>query len=603
MTYQPDAPHAAFLLFQVLRADQQWQALSQLADTDRALAEQVLGAAAHWVHNVVAPLSRSGDEAGCQWQQGHVHTPDGFAQAYQSFCEAGWPALAAHPEHGGQGLPQVLSSIVFEWLWAANHAWTMSPGLLHSAYACLRAHGNAALQAQFLPELASGRSLATMCLTEPHAGSDLGLVRTMATPDAEHAWGPTYRLHGHKCFITGGEHGWSDNILHLVLARTPDAPNGPKGLSLFLVPKLWPEDAAPARSPAGHTLSNNRVYCDGIESKMGLHASPTCTLRFEGARGWRVGPLHQGLGAMFVMMNAARLNVALQGIGLLDAAWHIAHHYAHNRRQMRTTGPAPASRGPNDRADLLSEHPAMRRILDEQRMWVDGGRVLAYRTALQLDIAATPSHPQAPAAQQWCSFMTPVLKAAWTAQAFDGASQCLQVLGGHGYVRDNGIEQIVRDARISMIYEGTNEIQAIDLLQRKVLSDQGHALGQWLDTLRQPLQTAVPLDAAVLHHLQALQDITTELVTACAQQPTLAPHAAGDYLRCVATVALAWAWAHIARSTAADDARWQGPLAIVQQRLLPASAWRITLMRLRINPTLAPPPPPPPQEAEATPVA
>lgn len=571
MTYRPQASEQDFLLFKVLQADQQWQSLPAFQDIDQELASQVLHAASEWVGDVVAPLSREGDEAGCSWSEGQVTTPAGFKEAYASFCANGWPALAADPEHGGQGLPKILESVLFEWLWGANHAWTMSPGLTHGAYDCLRSHASPALQAEFLPQLVAGEVLATMCLTEPHAGSDLGLVRTKATPDGDDALGPTYRIDGSKIFITGGEHNWTANILHLVLARLPDAPQGPKGLSLFLVPKLW-DNAEPQ--------TVNGVFCDRIEEKMGLHGSPTCSMRFENARGWLIGEPHQGLKAMFVMMNAARLNVALQGMGLLDAAWQKAHTYAQERRQMRVAGAVPASRGPQDSADLLIEHPAMRHILDEQRAWIDGGRLLAYQTALQLDKAAHATQASdKQSAEQWCALITPVLKSVWTEQAFMGASQCLQVFGGHGYVREWGIEQIVRDARVSMIYEGTNEIQAIDLLMRKVMPDQGKALSQWLLSLRDSLDASKPLDAEVLRKLAELRYFTTLLVQGVSEDPELGLRTANDYLRCVAIVLMGWAWARIASHAHVEDARWAGPLQLVQQRIIPEFQWRIQLMK------------------------
>ena len=354
--------------------------------------------------------------------------------------------------------------MLYENLSAANHGWTMAPGLLHGAYECIRHHASPALKGRYLQKLASGEWLATMCLTEPHAGSDLGLCRTKAVPLPD----GRYALSGTKIFISGGEHDLTDNIVHLVLARLPDSPPGPKGLSLFLVPKFY-EDG-----------SRSAVVCERIEEKMGLHGSPTCVMRFDEATAWIVGEPGKGLNAMFVMMNAARLHVGLQGIGLLDAAWQKADAYAKERRQMR----APGGSSRAGEADLIEAHPAVRRILDAQRAWIDAGRVLAYRTALELDIQQ--HHADAArrdGASRWCALVTPVLKAAWTDQAFHGASACLQVLGGHGYVREWGIEQIVRDARVAMIYEGTNEMQAIDLLLRKTLPDGGAALQALLEGL------------------------------------------------------------------------------------------------------------------------
>ena len=568
MSYLPASADNAFLLFDVLKADEQLQRLPAHAATDRGLMQQVLEESGKWVGEVVAPLSREGDEVGVQFAAGKVTTPPGFAQAYQDFWQAGWPALACAEEDGGQGLPWVLEGVLYEWLSAANHGWTMAPGLLHGAYECLKHHGSEALKSAYLPKVASGEWLATMCLTEAHAGSDLGQVRTQAVPAGESELGERFEISGSKIFISGGEHDLTDNIVHLVLARLPGAPAGPKGLSLFLVPKLLPDG------------ERNSVVCERIEEKMGLHGSPTCVMRFDAAAGWLIGQPGAGLNAMFVMMNAARLHVALQGIGLLDAAWQKAHAYALERRQMRAPGAVPASRGAGDAADLIIEHPAIRRTLDLQRAWVDGGRVLAYQTGIYLDMTRhAESARERDLAQQWCSLITPVLKAAWTQQAFEGSSACLQVFGGHGYIREWGIEQIVRDSRVAMIYEGTNEIQAIDLLVRKVLPDGGQAMGQWLLTLRSSLDAGRALDAEVLRCLAQLRYFTTVLAQACKEDDTLAWRVADDYLRCVAVVLLGWAWARIAATAGGGSERWRGPCKQVQQRILPEMDWRLTLMK------------------------
>ncbi|MEO6854528.1 MAG: acyl-CoA dehydrogenase family protein [Rhodoferax sp.] len=535
-----------FILCDVLQAPAQWQALPPFADTDADLALQVLDEAGKFVANVVAPLQRAGDEIGCRFEAGQVATPPGFKAAYQAFWQAGWPSLSCAVEDGGQGLPAVLEGVLFEMLAGANHGWTMAPGLLHGAYACLKHHGSDALKEAYLEKIATGEWLATMCLTEAHAGSDLGLVRTKGTPLPD----GSFAVNGSKIFISGGEHDLTDNIVHLVLARLPDAPVGPKGLSLFLVPKVLPDG------------SRNAVVCERIEEKMGLHGSPTCVMRFDDAIGWPVGEPNKGLNAMFVMMNAARLHVGLQGVGLLEAAWQKAHAYAQERRQMR----APTSaHGP----DLISEHPAIRRILATQRAWIDGGRVLAYHTALQLDVAAhSPDATQRAAAQRWCALVTPVLKAAMTDQAFSGASACLQVFGGHGYIREWGIEQIVRDARVAMIYEGTNEIQAIDLLVRKVRADGGVAIRALLADL--------PGDA----RRDALIELTQALVLAAPGDPELPYWVADDYLRAVALVLLDWAWGRIRASS--TDARWTEPAQAFQTWVLPECDMRLAIMRQRL---------------------
>ena len=547
--YQVPTEDISTLLFDVLKAPEQLAALPSMAEADEPLMRQMLDEMGKFIDGEIAPLNRTGDETGAQWKDGAVTMAPGFKDAYQAFWQAGWPALSAAPDDGGQGLPAVLEAVLYENLSAANHGWTMAPGLLHGAYECLKHHGSDELKARYLSKLATGEWLATMCLTEPHAGSDLGAASTRAVPQAD----GSVKLSGTKIFISGGEHDLTDNIVHLVLARLPDAPPGPKGLSLFLCPKFY-EDG-----------TRSAVFCERIEEKMGLHGSPTCVMRFDEATGWIVGAPGKGLAAMFVMMNAARLHVALQGVGLLGAAWQKADAYAHDRRQMRAPGARETS--------LLIEHPAMQRILDTQRAWIDGGRVLAYQTAIELDMAR--HHPDAQRradAERWCALTTPVLKSAFTHQAFHGGSDCLQVFGGHGYVREWGIEQHVRDARVAMIYEGTNEIQAIDLLLRKVLPDGGAALCALLDQLQ------ADTDEATAAALQQLQDATRALAARCTQDAALAYHVADDYLRAVAVALLAWAWARIARCAPAA-ARWQAPARAFGRWVLPELAMRLQIVQ------------------------
>jgi alkylation response protein AidB-like acyl-CoA dehydrogenase len=378
----------------------------------------------------------------------------------------------------------------------------------------------------------------------------------------------SYRLSGSKIFISGGEHDLSDNIVHLVLARLPDAPPGPKGLSLFLAPKVMPDGAV------------NAVHCDRIEDKMGLHGSPTCAMRFDEATAWMIGEPNRGLNAMFVMMNAARLHVGLQGIGLLEAAWQKADAYAQERRQMRAPK-QPMSTTP----DPIAEHPAVRRILSTQRAWIDGGRVLAYRTAVELDLAK--HHPDADrrhAAQQWCSYVTPVLKAAWTAQAFKGSSECLQVFGGHGYVREWGIEQIVRDSRVTMIYEGTNEIQAIDLLVRKVLPDGGVGLFEFLQTLSRELDMENQESIQLLSEMNDLKAFTSMLMNKAKTEIELPYWIADDYLRAIALLLLDWAWLKIKQAAPVDPAqgltgRWIEPARALRHWISPEFNLCMSMMK------------------------
>ncbi len=550
-TTRTDEMH--FVLSQVLGAPAQLQALPAFGEVDPDLMQQVLGEAGKFVGEVVAPLNRDGDEIGAQWREGAVTMPPGFRDAYQAFWQAGWPALSASTEDGGQGLPSVLEAMLYEMLSAANHGWTMAPGLLHGAYECIKHHASPDLKAQYLEKVATGEWLATMCLTEPHAGSDLGLCRTKAVLQAD----GSYLLSGTKIFISGGEHDLSDNIVHLVLARLPDAPPGPKGLSLFLVPKFYPDG------------SRSRVHCDRIEEKMGLHGSPTCVMRFDEAVSQIVGEPGKGLNAMFIMMNAARLHVALQGIGLLDAAWQKADAYSQERRQMRAPGKGKSAA----EADFIAEHPAIRRILDTQRAWVDAGRVLAYKTAIELD-QIKHGHTEAQTfAQRWCALVTPIMKSVFTHQAFHGGSDCLQVFGGHGYVREWGIEQIVRDARVAMIYEGTNEIQAIDLLVRKVLADGGQGLNALLDFVEAEIPTRATTRTAAIARIGTLRAVTKQIVDASPKDAQLPLRVADDYLRACALVLMDWAWLRI--EAAIDDStpnaatRWLAPAKALRQWVLP----------------------------------
>ena len=568
MNYQPRLEDIQFILEKVLHVPQRIAELPAYPEVDADLINQVLDEAGKFVANEIAPLNRVGDEVGAQFNQGHVTMPPGFKEAYQAFWQSGWASLTTATDDGGQALPVVLESVLYEWLSAANHGWTMAPGLLHGAYECIKHHASDELKAQYLSKVGTGEWLATMCLTEPHAGSDLGLARTKAVSQAD----GSYHISGTKIFISGGEHDLTDNIVHLVLARLPDAPAGPKGLSLFLVPKFYSDST---RSP---------VHCERIEEKMGIHGSPTCVMRFDEAQGWLVGEVGKGLNAMFVMMNAARLHVGLQGVGLLDAAWQKANAYAHERRQMRAPKPAGVRGEPTD---FIIEHPAMRRILDTQRAWIDGSRVLAYQTGLALDIAKHhPDAAQRESAQRWCALTTPILKSACTEQGFHGASDCLQVFGGHGYVSEWGIEQNVRDARIAMIYEGTNEIQAIDLLMRKVLGDGGAALNAMLDELSAGLNENAPHEAQVLALFKQLRDITQEAtqVRTRADGSVTLSWIAGDYLRLATLALLAWSWTRIEAAQPTDTARWHAPAAALRAWVLPEFEMRLNIIRAQFKP-------------------
>ncbi|MEY8876236.1 MAG: acyl-CoA dehydrogenase family protein, partial [Leptothrix sp. (in: b-proteobacteria)] len=536
--YVPPLDEMRFVIEQVLDAPASWSGLPLYADLDADTAREVLAQAGRFAAEVVAPINASADLQGCTWSPDGVTTPDGYPQAWAAFVEGGWPALGCDPEVGGQGLPQLLNAALFEMLVAANHAWTMYPGLLHGAYEAIKATATPELRERYLPKVVSGEWLATMNLTEPQAGSDLGLIRSRAEPVEAGAVienGAPVRVSGNKIFISGGDQDMTDNIVHLVLARLPDALPGTRGLSLFLVPKFLPDGR------------RNAVFCDGIEKKMGIKGSSTCQMRFEQAEGWLLGAPGAGLGAMFLMMNAARLHVGVQGLGHLDAATQKALRYAEERVQLRAPkrpDAAPAGSG----ADPIVWHPAMRRILLGLQAQTQGARVLAYWTALLLD-----EHEQHPdperrrAAGELVALLTPVVKAFLTHLGHYGADEALGVFGGYGYIHEYGIEQQVRDSRIAMIYEGTNEIQAIDLVMRKLLGNgQGLALlqaefGAEIERLAADVALA-PYANALRQQLDALQGAVAALAAARALDAEAPLRVADDMLHGVGHALLAWAW-------------------------------------------------------------
>jgi alkylation response protein AidB-like acyl-CoA dehydrogenase len=572
--YVPPLDEMRFVIEQVLDAPASWSSLPLYADLDADTAREVLAQAGRFAAAVIAPINASADLQGCRWSPDGVTTPDGYPQAWAAFVEGGWPALGCDPEVGGQGLPQLLNAALFEMLVAANHAWTMYPGLLHGAYEAIKATATPELRERYLPKVVSGEWLATMNLTEPQAGSDLGLIRSRAEPvepgPVEN--GAPVRVSGNKIFISGGDQDMTDNIVHLVLARLPDALPGTKGLSLFLVPKFMPDGR------------RNAVFCDGIEKKMGIKGSSTCQMRFEQAEGWLLGAPGAGLGAMFLMMNAARLHVGVQGLGHLDAATQKALRYAEERVQLRAPkrpDDAPAGSG----ADPIVWHPAMRRILLGLQAQTQGARVLAYWTALLLD--EHEQHPDADrrrAAGELVALLTPVVKAFLTHLGHYGADEALGVFGGYGFIHEYGIEQQVRDSRIAMIYEGTNEIQAIDLVMRKLLGNsQGLALLQaefGAEIARLAADAALaPYANALRQQAEALQGAVAALAAARSTDPEAPLRVADDMLHGVGHALLAWAWCRIARAalTLDDAALRQAKLDVSRhgiEWLLPAAQWR-----------------------------
>ncbi len=508
-------------------------------ELDDDLVDAVLEEAAKLSQEVLAPLNASGDRQGCEYENGVVRTPEGFREAYRAYVEGGWPALGASPEYGGQGLPSLLGQQITEMLCSSNLAFSMYPGLTFGAYLAIERHASEALKALYLPPLAEGRWSGTMCLTEPQSGTDLGLVRTRASDAGD----GTYRVSGTKIFISAGEHDLTENIVHLVLARAPEAPPGTKGISLFLVPKRLPDaDGAPG--------PRNGVRCARIEDKMGIHGSATCELEFDEAVGYLIGSLHKGMRAMFTMMNGARLAVGVQGLGVVEAAYQGAVAYAGDRLQGRALTGAERPDAP---ADPIVVHPDVRRMLLTMRAWSEGARALASWVAAELDVAERhPDPARREEADDLVSLLTPVVKAFLTDLGTECANLGLQVYGGHGYVRDHGMEQLVRDARICQIYEGTNGVQAMDLVGRKLPRHTGrllrrffHPVAAWIEAHRDDAALAREV-AGLAKAFGRLQGATAWIARRGLADPREAGAAASDYLRLFGLVAIGYMWARAA---------------------------------------------------------
>ena len=463
--YNPPLRDMQFVMHEVLEVGDVLKTLPAHAETDADTINAVLEEGGKFAAEIVFPLNISGDAEGCQLDKSthEVKTPTGFKEAYAKYLEGGWAALSCDPEYGGQGLPFVVNQCFYEMMNSANQAWTMYPGLSHGAYEALHAHGTDEQKALYLPKLTSGEWTGTMCLTEPHCGTDLGMLRTKAEPQAD----GTYRLTGQKIFISAGEHDLAANIVHLVLARLPDAPVGSKGISLFIVPKYLV-------NADGSVGARNGIYCGGLEHKMGIHGNATCQMVLDGAVGTLVGEPNKGLAAMFVMMNAARLGVGNQSVGLTEVAYQNALAYAKDRIQMRSLSGVKDKSKP---ADPIIVHPDVRKMLMTAKAYAEGGRALLMFCALLLDKELHhPDEKVRKDSADLAALLTPIAKAFLTDNGFEATNHCLQVFGGHGYIKEWGMEQYVRDARINMIYEGTNTIQSLDLLGRKVLGNNGATL-------------------------------------------------------------------------------------------------------------------------------
>ena len=509
------------------------------ADATPELLATVIAEAAKLCEDVLAPLNQTGDAEGCHYENGTVRTPKGFRDGYDAYRQGGWPAMVASPEFGGQGLPNIAHVVLDEMLCAANLSFSMYPLLAHGTVGALERWGDEELKRRFLPQLVDGSWTGTMCLTEPHAGTDLGLIRTRAVPAGDGA----YLVTGTKIFISAGEHDLTDNIIHLVLARLPDAPAGTKGISLFLVPKRLPTDEGIAGSPNG-------VSCGSIEHKMGIKANATCVMNFENARGWLVGEPHKGMRAMFTMMNGARLGVGMQGLGLAEVSYQNAVAYARERLQGRAArGPV----APNADADPIIVHPDVRRMLMTMKAYVEAMRALAYWVGTLIDVEER--HPDAARREEatdLVALMTPVIKAFCTDVGFEIANLALQCFGGHGYIREYGMEQFVRDARIAQIYEGTNGVQAMDLLGRKVPDGNGRMVKRFVALVERDLSAVAdraPLSviaSRVRESLGLLVSASGTVMARAAKDPDEIGAAAADYLRLFGLVAGGWMWMRMA---------------------------------------------------------
>ncbi|GAN77828.1 acyl-CoA dehydrogenase C-terminal domain-containing protein [Acidisphaera rubrifaciens] len=547
-------------------------ALDGMQDVTPELIDSVLEEAAKIAEEVLLPLNASGDEEGCHLDNGVVRTPKGFREAYRTFREGGWTGIGCAPEYGGQGLPHSVSMMVSEMLCATNMAFSMYPGLSHGAYEALSQHGSDAQKALYLPKLTDGTWTGTMCLTEPHCGTDLGLLRTRAVPADD----GSYRISGTKIFISAGEHDLSENIVHLVLARIAGAPAGVRGISLFVVPKFIPtEDGRPG--------PRNGVVCASLEHKMGIKANATAQLVFEDAQGWIVGEPGRGLNAMFTMMNAARLGVGIQGLGMGEIAYQSAVAYARDRIQGRSLAGAKAA----DRAaDPIIVHPDVRRMLLTIRAYNEGCRALGGWVSRRLDEAHHANDPaEREAAEGFAALMTPIVKALFTDLGLESANTAMQVYGGHGYIRDHGMEQLVRDARIALIYEGTNGIQALDLVGRKLPAHMGRNLRTFFHPVAAFIEANEkhPMLSKMVTGLGrafgALQLATAHIASKGMGDPEEAGAAATEYLRLFGLVALGYMWARTAKlslekmmSAGADAAFYQTKLQTARfyfERILP----------------------------------
>ena len=537
MQYKAPLRDMQFVLHELLDSTSHYKSIPEYEEVERDIIDSYIEAAASFAENEIAPLNRSGDEEGCTFDNGKVITPKGFKEAYKQYCELGFAALAADEEFGGQNMPFSLSTVVNEIMGSANWSFSMYPGLSHGAIQTIEHHGTDEQKAIYLEKMVTGEWSGTMCLTEAHAGSDLGIIRTKAEPNDD----GSYSITGQKIFISAGEHDMTDNIIHIVLARLPGAPAGTKGISLFIVPKV-------NVNADGSLAEPNQVTCGSIEHKMGIKASATCVMNFDGAKGFLIGPENRGLNCMFTFMNIARILTAVQGLTASEIAFQGSLEYAKDRLAMRSMSGVKA---PDKVADPIIVHPAVRNMLLTEKAFAEGGRALAYYLSFFADVVVKGTGEEQEYADQMLSLLTPIAKAFLTETGYEAANHGVQVYGGHGFIREWGMEQNVRDTRIACLYEGTTEIQSLDLLGRKVLGSQGKMLANFTKVIHDFCKEH-EADESMGEFIRPLAELNTEwaeLTARIGKQATQNPDAVGaaavDYMYFSGYVTLAYLWARM----------------------------------------------------------